>query len=228
MKHILYVGSFRFPVGDAAAQRVLGNARALGAAGYRVLIGSGTATGREQDCSSNGEYIYQGFHYTPLGYLRSQPLSSLSRVWRYCTAGKSVVNWIETLTDDNCAAVIVYQPASELLCRLLPLCKKRSVPLIVDVTEWQDGAQFPGGRWGPIRLDHEICMRGLYKQASGIIAISSYLQTYYEAQTRPAIRIPPLVDLREPKWQVGQESCATRPLRVVYAGTPGKRKDLFG
>jgi glycosyltransferase involved in cell wall biosynthesis len=227
MKHILYVGAFRFPTGDAAAQRVLGIAKALAAAGYRVCIGSGSATGREQDRSPNGDYIYQGFLYTPLGYLRSQSMSPLSRVWRYCTAGKSVVNWVETLADDNCAAVIVYSPGCELIWRLLPLCKKRAVPLIVDVTEWQDGTQLPGGRWGPIRFDQEICMRYLQKQASGIIAISSYLQTYYEARTRPAIRIPPLVDLREPKWQVGDDSCANRPLRIVYAGTPGKRKDLF-
>jgi glycosyltransferase involved in cell wall biosynthesis len=68
-------------------------------------------------------------------------------------------------------------------------------------------------------------MRFLYGRTGYVIAISSYLADFYRAKGCQVIRVPPLVDLTEPKWQA-VPSKSSHVLRLVYAGNPG-RKDLL-
>lgn len=58
---ILYCGSFRFPTGDAAAARVLGNAKIMRALGHTVEF---LAFGGRKETAN-----YQGFNYAVSGDL---------------------------------------------------------------------------------------------------------------------------------------------------------------
>ena len=57
--NILYIGLFRFPEGDAAASRVLNNARMFRDLGHYVKILSFGGEYREEDASVEG-YVYDG------------------------------------------------------------------------------------------------------------------------------------------------------------------------
>jgi glycosyltransferase involved in cell wall biosynthesis len=68
-------------------------------------------------------------------------------------------------------------------------------------------------------------MQFVYPQSDGVIAISSYLQTYFESRGCNSIVIPPLVDVLDDKWITNPKANGD-VLSLVYAGSPG-RKDLL-
>lgn len=81
---------------------------------------------------------------------------------------------------------------------------------------------------GPFFWDSEMRMRWLQPKAGCVIAISSFLEHYYQQRGCAVLRVPPLIDMMEP----ARNAVETPPrgdgvLRLVYAGSPGK-KDLLG
>jgi glycosyltransferase involved in cell wall biosynthesis len=224
---ILYVGNFRFPEGDAAAARVLGIGRALRDSGYEVVFCGGEEKERPEDRRSTGEFAYQGFRYHSMNEFRTRPLPPLRRVLRYFKAGANTLRWLNALPPSKIVAVVAYQGNSRLLSGLQAFCRRLAVPLIVDCAEWYEPSHFPGGRLGIARWDNELRLRVFTPRAGNVIAISRRLETYFRSKACHVLRIPPLVDLEEEKWKVaGQRRPDDGALRLVYAGTPGK-KDLL-
>lgn len=219
---ILYTGSFRFPEGDAAAARVLGIAKALRDRGYEVVMAGG-----EGDVPNNGHesgaYSYEGFSCWPQGHLNRSG-NPVKRLIPFVSAGRSTLRWLAA-QPEPVAAIIAYDPGTPMLLRLGHYARVNRIPLILDLTEWHQGAHLPGGWLGARSLDNELRMRYLYPHAGHVIAISSYLAEFYRARGCQVLRIPPLVDLDHPKWQAGPIP-ASGALRLVYAGNPGK-KDLL-
>ena len=229
MKKIIYTGAFRFPDGDAAAARVLGVGKALRDAGYEVVFAGWEEHEREQDRRPDGRYAYEGFHYKSQADLRSKPLSPIKRLIRYLYAGENTLNWLSSYQLDDVAAIIVYHGGSLFLSRMALFCKARGIKLIVDCTEWFDPAHLVGGRFGLIRIDEEIRMRYQNVKIGKVLAVSSYLERYYLQRGCDVLRVPPLIDLTEPKWSFPDNIAPSgqNKLKLAYAGTPGK-KDLLG
>ena len=69
---ILYIGAFRFPCYDAAAARVLNNARALQKAGNKVSIISWGGLYRKDDLCEDGKYCIDGINYTITNELETE------------------------------------------------------------------------------------------------------------------------------------------------------------
>ena len=227
MSRIIYTGSFRFPDGDAGASRVLGIGKSLRAAGYDVIFAGWEERGRHQDLQKVG-YVYQGFSYIPQGDLPSTSVSPLRRLVRFIKYGQNTLRWIETQDLGGLKAIIVYHGGSWFINRLYTLCRRRGIRLIVDCTEWYASQSLPGGKLGVPFLDNELRMRLFNVTASRVIAISSYLARYYLQRGCHVLRVPPLVDLDEEKWQLNPHVPVDgNNLQIVYAGTPGK-KDLLG
>jgi len=125
-------------------------------------------------------------------------------------------------------AIIVYHGCAPLLLALRRFCRRRRVALIADCTEWYSPSHITGGPFGPFRWDCELRLRWLQKRTDGVIVVSSYLQEYYESAGIPTLRVPPLVDLEERKWDVLPAArIDSDTLTLTYGGTPG-RKDLIG
>ena len=59
--NIVYIGAFRLPDLDAAAPRVLNNAKAFRALGHNVRFISWGGTYRENHYCDDGKYRVQGF-----------------------------------------------------------------------------------------------------------------------------------------------------------------------
>ena len=60
---IIYLGAFRFPKQDAAAARVLSNAKILRDLGHQISFISWGGESFEIDRTSNNEYKHDGFNY---------------------------------------------------------------------------------------------------------------------------------------------------------------------
>ena len=183
--------------------------------------------GRQQDLQNDG-YVYQGFFYIPQGDLPSTSVSPLKRLLRFIQYGQNTLRWIGTQDLRGLEAIIVYHGGSWFNNRLHALCRRRGIRLIVDCTEWYASKSLPGGKLGVPFLENELRMRRFNVTAGRVIVISSYLERYYLRRGCHVLRVPPLVDLEEEKWQLNQRLPADGNfLQIVYAGTPGK-KDLLG
>lgn len=229
MQRIIITGAFRFPDKDAAAARVLGLGKALRVANYVVEFAGWEDTGRAEDLQRDGSYRYDGFSYFPQADLRSSDLSPGRRLLRYLQAGNNTLAWLGATDLSHVKVIIAYHGNSLFLLKLARFCRRHGIRLLFDCTEWYDPRALVGGRFGIVRIDNELRMRFLNPRLQRGIVISSFLEKFYSGRGCAVTRIPPLIDLKDSKWAV---TASAEPghgggLKLVYAGTPGK-KDLLG
>ncbi len=220
---IYYVGPFKFPDGEAASYRVLGNVHALQQAGFRVVTvglqnGAPQNTGSEPPLGGSLPYHLVD-EYGP----RSAP--RWKRIWRYALGGRHLVAWLQTHATGDAQAIILAGGYSRYLLRLIPLARRWRIPLTTDVMEWFEPAHCFGGRFGPQRLDVEMTLRVLVPRAGNVIAISSFFERYFASLGSTVVRVPPLVDISDPKWQPQPPISSPERLRLAFVGSAG-RKDL--
>ena len=223
-KRVLYTGSFRFPEGDAAASRVLNNAKILKDLSYNVIFISFGGEARTSDMCRDGSFSYQGFKYINTNDIDKKKINVLARIYYHFFGGSKSLQLIKKMIK-NVDIVIGYNPSMYFTSRMMALCKKHKIPFISDITEWYDSNEFPGGRFAlPAWINHlNMCL--MQKKVKNKIVISSFLDKYYN--TTNNIIIPPLVDSTEDKWINFKPVLAPfKGIRLVYAGTPGK-KDLL-
>lgn len=221
---VAYVGPFQFPWGQAGSRRVYGIARSLMAAGRDVVVVNGAAEpAAPRLLESDGEGSL--FHVGVLdGPQRGDTLAA--KAFRLFVAhGDLTVRWLETQAVAP-SHVIVYGGHAPFMARLLPWCRRRGVALLADVVEWYDPKQFAGGMLGPLHLSAKIALRWQYPRCAGVIAISGLLERYYRGRGVVVARVPPTLDVEATRWRDAEASPVLGALRLVYAGTPG-RKDLL-
>ncbi|MES3040555.1 MAG: glycosyltransferase [Pseudomonadota bacterium] len=216
---IAYVGPFSFPYGQAASRRVYGNSKSLLWAGYDVVVVSGDIAPKscEMVASENGKTLRH------IGVNELQPGSCLlKKIWTQLFSwGSRTTSWLSNQPSKP-RCVVLYGGLSAYAWNIYRWGKKNNVPVIVDIVEWYDPSQMPGGRMGPFYLSSNFALRVLYPMFDGAIVISQYLANHF-APKIPVLRIPPTVDF---PYVQNERLSSDDVLRLVYAGTPGK-KDLL-
>jgi len=207
---ILYIGSFELPDKNAAAHRVLSNAKIFRELGYNVVFIDVDRNSKSSLEISSKKNI-QGFDC----WSRKFPDSPLQ--WIKYLLGIKAFKDIAAKYD-NIKALICYNFQSGALLRLKNYCKKKNIKLIADCTEWYEDKRIIK------KIDTVLRMEYIHKKIDGVICISSYLEEYYQTYVKTVI-IPPLVDLEEEKWQFREFKSDTNKLHFVYSGRPGKHKD---
>ncbi len=203
---LIYVGGFELPDKNAAAQRVVSNAKIFRELGYDVVF-------IETNVKQSKVIVH---HQNCFGFDRWSIQSSLKRLI-------SISNIIQILSDlSTPAAIIAYNFPAIALVELNKYCNRHAIKLIADVTEWY-GAQGDNIVFKAIKgLDSYLRMNLIHPKLKGIIAISQYLEDYYKSKV-PTLLLPPLTDLSEDKWNISASQCNL--LRIIYAGSPGRNKD---
>ena len=203
---IIYVGGFQLPDKNAAALRVIANAKAFRDIGYEVIFVNALS---KYDGSPRKVY-YEGF----LTYeYRKEPQR------QYLFSCKKIKTLIK---KKNALIVIAYNYPAIALNNLRLFCQKKGIKCYADVTEWY----MPTGNliFRLIKkLDTELRMRYVQTKMDGVIAISEYLYKYYKNKVN-TIKIPPLVDLDEEKWKVKSYS-KYNGINLIYAGSPSMQKE---
>lgn len=212
---ILYIGGFELPDKNAAAHRVLNNGKVLREIGYRVVFISIDKNlpfkGNNKSCKEN----VQGFDcwYVPYPKSNNQWLNYLTNI-------DSVKMLIKEYSDVK--AIICYNYQAFALLRLKKYCNQNDIKLLADCTEWYStkGSNIV---FKIIKgLDSFLRMRVIQKKLDGVIVISKYLENYYN-KFNNVLRIPPLVDLAESKWDIKKRY--NEIPQFVYVGSPGVNKD---
>lgn len=205
---ILYVGGFELPDKNAAAHRVLANAKCLRDIGYNVVL---VGVSKEKVVDKNS-FDVQGFKCYNIRYPES------NREWiTYITSIKEYKSIIDIVKPSK---IIAYNFPALSLYRLMKLSK---VEIYADITEWYE----PKGNF-IFKLikgfDVSLRMKYLHKKLNGLIVISDYLENYYSKfGVENIINIPPLVDTSETKWSNEKSTTnnGNKAFRFIYSGSPG-------
>ncbi|UDM62777.1 glycosyltransferase [Pseudoalteromonas piscicida] len=212
MMKILYTGAFRFPDRDAAAFRVFSVAELLKKLGHDTDF-----AGWE---SESEQYTYRGYQCYPMSELDSQAKGHLfSKFFNFLFRGIRTFHWIKN--NSRYDAVFLYNPPFAFSLIMLFWAKKNNVKLILDSTEWYQGAHLPGGRFGICALENTLRMRISYRLFSNVISISEYLHDYFNAKNPTLLK--PLIDdgCIQDSSKNEQET-----LIFAYAGQVGKKDKL--
>ncbi|MBV1911775.1 MAG: glycosyltransferase [Kangiellaceae bacterium] len=215
---IAYVGPFSFPNGGAAARRIVGISKTLQLLNYKVVIGTGQC---DSDAPENNDF--EGISVCSLNERTAEHLPKLFKHLLYFSMGKKTISWLDSL-EKKPAAVILYSGYSPYLMRLLPWCKRNKVPLIFDAVEWYDPPSLIQGILNPYYWNIELAMRYFLPKTKNIIAISKYLQSYYQSKGCRTIRIPPTLDVKQVALKTKTEN--SPKIKLGYTGSPG-HKDLL-
>ncbi len=219
---ILYVGGFELPDKNAAAHRVLGNGKIFRDLGYNVVF---IDVDKSLKFSTNILETYknvQNFDCWSVPYPNSK------------------IEWIEYLTNIDCIrfmtskyndvkVVVAYNYPAIALINLKKYCSNKNIKIIGDCTEWYS-TKGTNLAFKVIKgLDSFYRMRIIQKKLDGLIVISKYLEKYYE-ECKSIVRLPPLVDIDEKKWEVNyydkyEANELNNKLQLVYSGSPGRNKD---
>jgi glycosyltransferase involved in cell wall biosynthesis len=195
-------------------------ARSLIAAGHRVIVASGDREPRAlTELEADGALSYVGLAELPTS--DQGLLGKMRRV--FFDQGERTIRWLQA-QETRPTHVIAYGCYSPFIGRLRAWCERTATPLVADIVEWYDGSHQAGGRLGPFHLSTEHALRRHFHRCAGVIAISRYLEDHYRARGTKVIRVPPTLDVLNAP--LGASDRRGGPLRLVYAGTPGK-KDLL-
>lgn len=215
---ILYIGGFELPDKNAAAHRVINNAKIFKKLGYKVVF-IGIEKNLEGDCISEIYKNYQGFDSWSVKY----PVNTIHWI-SYLTNIEAVKMVYKKYSDIK--LIIAYNYQAFALFRLMQFCKKQNIKIAADCTEWYS-TKGMNIIYKIIKgLDTFLRMRFIHKRLNGLILVSSYLENYY-SKIDCIVKIPPLVDIHECKWSF-EGHIPGKCLKLVYTGSPGKNKDNIG
>lgn len=216
--NILYIGAFRLPNLDAAAPRVLNNARILKLCGHEVKFLSWGGAYRDSDKCDDGKYRIDGMEYVITGELNGTN-SLFGRLKESLTRGNYTLSLLKTMTDQP-DLIIMYNADRRFTLMMLRYCEDRGIKLANDINEWFAKNELHFYQIIPNYLN----MTCVQKMVRNKIVISRSFDNYYHDSNN--ILLPPLCDLSEAKWSATIDDERIKPfngITLIYAGDPGKK-----
>lgn len=212
---ILYIGGFELPDKNAAAQRVLANAKLFRAIGYNtVFVGINKEIEYKIELDLTKK-VYDDFVMYSVPYPKN--------MWQwinYLTNPEPYIFMAQKIKDLK--VIICYNFPSINLEKIRRYCKRNNIKCIADVTEWYSGL----GRLVPVKvlkgMDTFYRMCIVQKKLDGLIVISRYLENYYRSCYNVAY-IPPLTDF---DIKDNKKDASSDTLTLVYAGSPGLKDKI--
>ncbi|WHZ02853.1 glycosyltransferase [Neobacillus sp. YX16] len=209
---IIYIGGFELPDKNAAANRVMANAKILRKSGYSiVLIGIDKNITFDDDIKISKQE-YEGFTCWGVPYPKN------NKEWmKYLTSTDLFSKVVSKYNDIE--AVICYNYQSVAFERIRRYCKKNKIKIISDCSEWY------GGNEGNIffktlkYLDTTIRMKVINRKVDSLIVVSDYLAQYYNGKN--TIVIPTLINSKlknHSNYVKGYEN--NHIIKLIYAGVP--------
>lgn len=216
---IVYTGAFRFPKYDAAAARVLNNARCLRALGHEVSFISWGGKYVSEGLGTGEFDSFDGFRFAISGELDGK-ISIWKKILRRIDRGGVSLRILKSLPQSP-DLIISYNPDLVSNVRLARYARRVSAKYANDITEWSDKKELRLVE----RITNAINLKCFTKKVRNRIVISDYLDSCFGGGNN--VVVPPLVDLSGTKWAVARTVARSDgPLTFIYAGNPA-RKDCL-
>lgn len=212
---IIYIGGFILPDKNAAAHRVVNNAKAINEAGYDVVfINRIYNNSAEEHGEKRVEYFnFDCWEITEKANIinKYKPLYDISQL-------KTVFEYYKDVQ-----AIIAYNFPAIALNKVRRYCKSRDIKCIGDITEWYGLKGRDILNMIAKSLDSTIRMRYINNRMDGLIVISEYLKRYYKSH-KNVVCVPPLVDIEDKKWKAANTD-SSDTINLIYAGSPSNEKE---
>lgn len=218
---IVYVGAFRLPNKDAAAPRVLNNAKIFQALGHDVFFLSWGGEYRPCDKIAQDFYAIDGARYIVTNEIDCSGSFLKKLVSRILRGRKSLK--ILTRMRKEIDVVVTYNADFFFTLLMYVFCKIHKKKLINDITEWYDNGEL---KMVDV-LFNSLNMNYLQHLVSNKIVISSFLNKHFKKSNN--LILPPLCDIREKKWQNEIDDNQVpiyEGITLIYAGNPAKKDNV--
>lgn len=210
---IIYLGKFQLPDKNAAAHRVLANAKIFRELKYDVVL---------IDVDSNLPYDALEKRDDVVGFERWSigTCQNVVDVFHSLYSIRFLQAVIKNYTDVR--YIIAYNYPAVALERIRRYCKRRRIKCLADITEWyQVRSKNKSIDWIK-NADSAYRMKTVHKKLDGLVVISKHLQTYY--MQNKTLYLPPLVDCDDEKW-ITEKTKNVDSTRFVYVGSPSVQKE---
>lgn len=214
---IIYLGAFRLPNFDAAAPRVLNNAKAFRSLGHEVSFISWGGKYREEELCEDGKYRVCGFEYQISNDLPAGG-STKERILTKLLRGRHSIKMLKTMAKPE--LIIIYNATYSFSKLMIKYCHKNGIKLANDINEWFDNKEL---HLFDI-LPNYINMTHTQNKIKNKIVISEFLDNYYSNSNN--MLMPPLCDPEDPKWATKIEDkriSSYNGYTLIYAGNPAKK-----
>lgn len=211
--HIVIISYNKFPNGDAGALREYSLAKLLQSLDHKVtIIGMGNDEFRKKN-------EYNGVSYYTLRTQRRGFINKLKNYFYYSKRLKSLVSHFERDID---GFLVVDIPLNALFM-IKKIAKKQKKMLLHDSVEWYSPEQFKLRQFAPAYVLKNAYNKLFIDTNFKVIAISKYLERHFRNRGILAERIPVVFPMKEIHYDKNIEGSK---LRLVYAGSPGKKDYL--
>lgn len=201
-KLIIYTGVFAEPENNAAGKRVYGISLILESLGFDVLI-----VGKTQNPNYSGRK-----EYTDHISFESYPEYGRVKYKEYVAHLKKV---IEEQKEKPVCIIRYGAPGLSIFDNeVLKLAHGMGIKVIADVADWlsSDGGNIV---FNVIKTLDTYLEKAVYNNKSdGVIAISSYLGSYYKKKVKNVVIIPPIA----PEYKTN--TAVNDVIQIMYAGVP--------
>lgn len=211
--HIVIISYNKFPNGDAGALREYSLAKLLQSLGYKVTaIGMGNDEFKEKN-------EYNDITYYSLRTKNKGLISKLKNYFCYSQRLKSIISHFKEEIDGY---LVVDIPINALLM-IKKNAKMQEKILLHDSVEWYSPEQFKLRQLAPAYILKSAYNKFLIDTNFKVIAISKYLQEHFRSRGIIVERVPIIFPMGEITFE---KSVENTKLRLVYAGSPGKKDYL--
>ncbi len=190
---VAYFTPSSFRTVNAGALRNVGLARALVLAGHEITIICSDHT--RDEMSSEWEAILKGSKISVVqgGFPREKGFHVFARLVRLLNGPSSDLrSRLSSISPDS---LILYNAAPVPLLRLNHFARRHKLPFSLDITEWLNSADLPGGRFGPLAVLHELTMRALAWRRGRYLTISNTMAGKLGKRGFPPLVVPPIFDI---------------------------------
>lgn len=212
--YVLMITPNKFPEGDAGAVRDEYFAKIYQKIGYDVVhIGMGVA-------AKSGRYKEIEFYS-----LYRKNLSKIEKVRNALSYKKHLEKTFMLIKSKlgSPALIHIYDLPKSGFEWAKQQAIENKIPIIHDSVEWYSPCEFKWGCLAYPYLMKERTNRKLVDNPIAVIAISSYLESYFKQKGLKTIRIPVIMDSRD---YIPKERKIGDPIKLVYAGSPAKKDYL--
>lgn len=216
---VFYTGMFRFPDQDAAGKRVKNVVSAL----EKIPDCESVIIGGWEKGSQSEEILNEKSRHFSFSILDKVRRFKYQKLFGFLFMGFIVVPWM-LKNKKRYSHIVIYNTPFlfTLVCVVLSklLCKK----LVLDSTEWYESNHIVGGKYGAGAFENWCRMRLAYPLVRNVIAISTFLEKFYQKSAEQVVRIPPLSDrYLSAKSEHTHSEC---DVVLLYAGSPGQKDRL--
>ena len=213
--NLVFIMNTSFPYGQAYSSRARHLTKLFFEVGYHVHI-IAPESNSIQECIElkNIDYSCEFVH-------SGNSLATLSGIG----TAHPYMKALERYSNKTKIDLVVSSSMVHVTESIRKFCKFREIPYIIEQCEWFDKSSFKFGKFNPYYREHIRSILYKNKKCDGIISISQLLETHYNSQGVPTIRIPTILDANAVEWR-GKNS-SERKIHIVFAGSLGNGKELL-